>query len=120
MDLCPRGVWLQPGSSYVVVEVIGGEDGAPEHLCERHGDKTEVSVWGECVIIVIIMKVGRESETVADKVVQGECAVDEGCESEEKLGEPDDEEGWEGDVDCALTSYVFDDIVSVTLDDVVC
>lgn len=66
------------------------------------------------------MKMGRESETVANKVMQSECAVDGGYESEEKLGEPNNEESWEGDVYCGLTAYVFNDIVSVSLDDVVC
>ena len=49
---------------------------------------------------------GAESETVADKVVQGECAVDEGRESEEEFGEPDDDESWKGDVDCSLTMFL--------------
>jgi hypothetical protein len=35
------------------------------------------------------------------------------------LGEPDDEDGWEGDVDGGLAAYVFYDVVSVSLDNVV-
>ena len=47
------------------------------------------------------MKVGRETKTVANEVVQGECAIN-GVMSKEELWLPDDEGGW--DVDCILTA----------------
>ena len=60
-----------------------------------------------------------ESESAANKVVQNKSAEYEGNYSEEKLGEPDDKDGFDGDIESSLTANVFKYVVPMALNDVV-
>ena len=60
-----------------------------------------------------------EGESAAKIVVQSESAKNKGDCEKEKLGEPENEDGFDGDVHGSLTAQVFDYVETMALNDIV-
>ena len=65
------------------------------------------------------MKMDSEGESAAKKIVYGKSTKNEcNCE-DEKLREPDNEDGFDGDVHGSFTAYVFKYVEPMALNDII-